>query len=68
MRYYGESGFQGEGTTYKIRITDVLYRVTELPVSSLEEFTALVAALGPEKVVLNSRDNSIDLIPRLIVA
>lgn len=51
---------------YKIRVTDVFDRVTEYPLDSLEEFTELVSSLGREKVVLNTRDNSIEIIPRLI--
>jgi len=53
-------------TSYTIRVTDVFDRVTEYPVPNLEEFTALVNSLGSEKVVLNTRDNSIEIIPRLI--
>ena len=51
---------------YKIRVTDCFDRVTEYPVPSLEEFTALVNSLGREKVVLNTGDNSIEIIPRLV--
>jgi len=51
---------------YRIRVKDVFDRVTEFPVGSLQEFTALVTSLGREKVVLNTRDNSIEIIPRLV--
>jgi hypothetical protein len=51
---------------YRIRVKDVFDRITEFPIGSLEEFTALVTSLGREKVVLNTRDNSIEIIPRLV--
>jgi hypothetical protein len=59
------TGLQPKETMYKVKITDVMNRVTEIPTASLEEFASLVAKLGPEKVVLNGADNSIELVPRL---
>ncbi|HYJ92239.1 MAG TPA: hypothetical protein VEV84_13085 [Pyrinomonadaceae bacterium] len=61
-----ETTFHPAKATYKIKITDEQDRVTEVPIGSLEEFTELVASLGREKVVLNLRDHSIELIPRLV--
>ena len=60
-----ENGTNRVGTVYTVRIMDVLKRVTEIPTNSLEEFASLVATLAPEKVVLNTFDNSIKLSPRL---
>jgi len=67
IHFYEEGNDWGE-RPYRIRIKDEFNRVTELPLGSLEEFAALVSSLGREKVVLNTRDNSIELIPRLVRA
>jgi len=67
IHFYEASDGLGE-MPYKIRIKDEFDHVTELPVGSLEEFAALVKAWGREKVVLNQRDNSIELIARLVRA
>ena len=63
-----EAGRAPVKTMYKIRVKDVFDRVTEYPLDSLEEFTSLVTSLGSEKVVLNTSDNSIEIIPRLVNA
>ena len=63
---YYENGFNPASKTYKIRIKDEFDRVTELPVAGIEEFTELLRTFGREKVVLNRRDNSIELIPRAV--
>jgi|GEM_PF-4137045 hypothetical protein len=67
IHFYEEGSSWGE-RPYKIKIKDEFDRVTELPLGSLEEFAALVQSLGREKIVLNQRDNSIELIPRLVRA
>jgi len=67
IHFYEEGDAWGE-RPYRIKIKDEFDRVTELPLGSLEEFAALVRSLGREKIVLNQRDNSIELIPRLVRA
>ena len=54
-----DADFNSEDQTYTIRVRDENENVTDLPVESLEEFSAVLSRLGREKVVLTLNNYSV---------
>ena len=67
IKFY-EASFSPETDTYKIRVKDDEDVVTDIPVKSIEEYTAILTMLGRKAAILSLKNRAIELVPRAVGA